>query len=257
MVVIGSARIDENGRARGGKPGDQTGSEVSTQQYYLHSKGWDVIRAKDEKVAHKIGSAMAAACANRHWGYNQDERDSGTKKVADYGYDPAMLSVDANTDCSALVRCCVLYAGVWVGDFYTGTEKAMLLKTGAFELVNVKLPDELRMGDILVTKSKGHTVVVISNSKLPAEEPKTWNTGWHAENGRWWYADSPTTYLADRWEVINHHWYRFDPDGWMAEGWRKIMGRWFYLQDTDGGDLRGALWHEAKEKDGALEVWTV
>lgn len=28
-VKIGSARIDENGRARGGKAGDQTGKEVA------------------------------------------------------------------------------------------------------------------------------------------------------------------------------------------------------------------------------------
>ena len=29
-VKIGSARIDENGRARGGKAGDQTGKEVKS-----------------------------------------------------------------------------------------------------------------------------------------------------------------------------------------------------------------------------------
>ena len=29
-LVVGSARIDENGHISGGKPGDQTGNEVST-----------------------------------------------------------------------------------------------------------------------------------------------------------------------------------------------------------------------------------
>ena len=38
-VKIGSARIDENGRAKGGKAGDQTGREVSTQSWYRHAKG--------------------------------------------------------------------------------------------------------------------------------------------------------------------------------------------------------------------------
>ena len=33
-VLIGSARIDENGRAHGGKAGDQNGKEVSTQNWY-------------------------------------------------------------------------------------------------------------------------------------------------------------------------------------------------------------------------------
>ena len=38
-VKIGSARIDENGHAHGGQSGDQTGKEVSTQAWYLSSKG--------------------------------------------------------------------------------------------------------------------------------------------------------------------------------------------------------------------------
>lgn len=37
-LVVGSARIDESGHISGGKPGDQTGNEVSTQAYYVHSK---------------------------------------------------------------------------------------------------------------------------------------------------------------------------------------------------------------------------
>ena len=50
-VKIGSARIDENGKAHGGRAGDQTGKEVSTQSYYVHSKGWRVFRAKDPAAA--------------------------------------------------------------------------------------------------------------------------------------------------------------------------------------------------------------
>ena len=45
-LVVGSARIDESGHISGGKPGDQTGNEVSTQAYYVHSKGWYCLRPK-------------------------------------------------------------------------------------------------------------------------------------------------------------------------------------------------------------------
>ena len=38
-VKVGSARIDENGRAHGGKAGNQTGKELSVQNWYYHSKG--------------------------------------------------------------------------------------------------------------------------------------------------------------------------------------------------------------------------
>lgn len=41
-VRIGSARINEKGTTTGGKAGDQTGGEVSIQNYYLHRKGWYV-----------------------------------------------------------------------------------------------------------------------------------------------------------------------------------------------------------------------
>ena len=67
-VKIGSARIDENGRAKGGKAGDQTGREVSTQSWYRHAKGWRVFRAKDPAVAAKIAQDMQWACDNSHIG---------------------------------------------------------------------------------------------------------------------------------------------------------------------------------------------
>lgn len=37
-LIIGSARIDENGNLKNGKAGDQTGKEVCTQSYYMHKK---------------------------------------------------------------------------------------------------------------------------------------------------------------------------------------------------------------------------
>lgn len=58
-LVVGSARIDENGHISGGKPGDQTGNEVSTQAYYVHSKGWYCLRPKSTTVANAI-TALAA-----------------------------------------------------------------------------------------------------------------------------------------------------------------------------------------------------
>lgn len=75
-VYVGSARIDENGKAYGGKAGDQTGKEVSKQKYYVHSKGWRVIRAKDRSVALKISKAMKAACDNNKVGYDQWNRNT-------------------------------------------------------------------------------------------------------------------------------------------------------------------------------------
>lgn len=40
---IAQASIDESGRARGGKAGDQTGAETNVRGVYTYSKGWDCI----------------------------------------------------------------------------------------------------------------------------------------------------------------------------------------------------------------------
>lgn len=167
-VIIGSARSDERGRVTGGKAGDQKGGlEVSTQAYYVHKKGWVVIRATSDSVRKKIAAAMKAACANNNIGYNQDYRNSLYNAVKSNGFDPAKCKTKVNTDCSALVRVCVNYAGIRVGDFNTESEISTLKATGAFDILRdskyCSRSDYLKAGDILVTKTKGHTVVVLNN----------------------------------------------------------------------------------------------
>lgn len=180
-VRVGSARSDENRKAYGGKAGDQTGREVSTQDWYLHEKGWRVFRAKEATVAEAIAHAMEAACANKHIGYDQHQRDTLYTEAARFGYDPARVTKDVETDCSALVRVCCAYAGILglPSDFRTGNMPANLKGTGAFvELAETRYtdkPDYLMRGDILVTKTNGHTVVVLSNgpkAELPTPVKK-------------------------------------------------------------------------------------
>lgn len=171
-VMIGSARIDESGHATYGKAGDQTGKEVSTQEWYAHNKLWIALRAKDPEKREKIAYAMQRACDNPHIGYDQIQRYTAydwCKYNNDGNFDPATITENVETDCSALVRLCMAYAGIFVGDFYTGNEVAVLMATGAFErLTGSKYSDSpnwLKRGDILVTATKGHTVVVLSDGK--------------------------------------------------------------------------------------------
>lgn len=166
-VLIGSARIDENGKAHGGKAGDQTGKEVSTQNWYKHEKGWRVLRAKDAGAAAKIAAAMRAACSNSKIGYDQYQRNTLYDAAKPVGFDPAKVTKSVETDCSALVRVCCAYAGIMLGDFTTGNQASVMLASGKFEeLTGSKYTaksDYLRAGDVLVTKSKGHTVVVLTD----------------------------------------------------------------------------------------------
>lgn len=166
-VQIGSARVDERGQYSGGTPGDQTGQEVSIQNWYLHKKGWNVFRAKDPAVRAKIAEAMKSACYNNNIGYSQSDRYGLYNKVKNKGYNPANCTEKTNTDCSALVRVCCCYAGIILGDFNTSSERSVLLNSGKFDMLNdkkyTKSSDYLLAGDILCTTTKGHTVIVLTN----------------------------------------------------------------------------------------------
>lgn len=179
-VMIGSARIDENGRATGGKAGDQTGREVSTQAWYKHAKGWRVLRARDPAAAERIAQAMQWACDSPLIGYDQNQRETLRKAVAPLGWDIRCLTTAVETDCSALVRVCCGWAfqqdlGAGVSYFNTTSMCSALLKTGLFdELTGSQYTDRqdyLRRGDILCTRTQGHTVVVLSNGSKAGAAP--------------------------------------------------------------------------------------
>lgn len=176
-VKVGSARIDERGKISGGKAGDSTGKEVSTQNWYLHSKGWRVFRAKDRVHALRIGECMKKACDNNKIGYDQYQRNTLYDKAKKVGFDVSKVTEKCETDCSALVRVCCEYAGIsgLPAGFRTVNMGNYLLKTGKFvELKGDKYTKKsfyLGSGDILVTKTSGHTVVVLNCGDKYEGEP--------------------------------------------------------------------------------------
>lgn len=160
-IKIGSARRDENGRYVNGKAGDQDGIEVSTQSFYVHSKGWYILEAKEQKIADLLADAMIIACKNDNLGYDQNQRNG----VIKYGI---KSTVKTECDCSSLVRACCIYAGFDTGDFYTGNEVAALENTGKFKKHYAYTSStRIKKGMILVTKTKGHTAIVIEDDEKP------------------------------------------------------------------------------------------
>ena len=170
MVIIGSARIDERGNASQGKAGDQTSREVATEPYYKHRLGWYMLRPKEAAVARKIGLAMVEACLNNNIGYDQSERYGVINCLKKYGR-ISRINEPTEADCSSLVRACCIQAGILVGDFNTASEAAVLERTGAFQKAVIVTNDtKLCQGDILVTMTKGHTVIVTEG--YPREDGK-------------------------------------------------------------------------------------
>ena len=173
MVTVGSARIDERGNANWGKAGDQTSREVATEPYYKHRLGWYMLRAKDKETARKIGLAMVEACLNNNIGYDQSERYGVINCLKKYGR-ISRINEPTEADCSSLVRACCIQAGILVGDFNTASEVAVLERTGAFQKAVIVTNDtKLCQGDILVTMSKGHTVIVTEGYPREDEKPTT------------------------------------------------------------------------------------
>ena len=165
-VRFGSARIDENGNISGGRPGDQTGKEVAIENGYIHGLGWIVLRPKSAADANGIANSMRRICENDNHGYSQANRYSGLKNGV------ASKTKD-DLDCSSAVRLAIKDAtGKDVGEFYTGNEKSVLLKSGLFTEVKFTSLSSLCVGDVLVTKTKGHTVVVVEGVKRPVEPAK-------------------------------------------------------------------------------------
>ena len=175
-VLIGSARIDEHGEAHGGQAGDQTGGEVALQNWYLHKLGWRVLRPKDGRKAEKIAWCMRAACENPHIGYDQWQRDTLYEAARQVNFNCALVDQNVETDCSALVRVCLAYAGIGTPNFRTWDEAKVLLDTGEFDELRgdsyTLRADRLRTGDVLVTRSHGHTAVVVRGCGDSNEEEK-------------------------------------------------------------------------------------
>lgn len=174
-VLIGSAKINEFGKGEGGQPGDQNGKEVAIEPWYLHKKGWVVIRAKDEKVRKKIAQDMRYICENDNIGYSYNINRRGLVNAAKrYGYDASKVTVKCETDCSMAIVCCIRYAGVNVPDFTTSNEAEVCKSTGAFDILTsdkyCASSDYLLEGDILVTKVMWHTVVVLSDGPKAKED---------------------------------------------------------------------------------------
>lgn len=173
-VKIGHAVHDENGKASGGKAGDQTGGEVTTRNWY--NKPWTaVFRAKDPAMAEIIASCMEAVCANKYVGYDQGQRTTLYFQAKNCAWDASKIKTNCECDCSTLVAVCVNAAGIEVSkDMYTGNEKEVLEATKKFDTFTNKkyLTSDayLKRGDILL--GKGHTAVVLSNGSTVVAEFK-------------------------------------------------------------------------------------
>lgn len=250
-VYIAHAVGDENGRASGGEAGNQNGRELRTQAWYLNKKGWVVLRPKDPEAAQKLAYDAKAAANNMKIGYDQKQRNTLYSYAEKVGFDCARVTTPCECDCSSLVRVCLAYAGIKVSNFSTASEVNTLMKTGKFEkLTDEKYTDQsdyLKAGDILVTKTKGHTAIVISDgdkanavSEPVAERP---NSGGYvlvlgSVNVRKIAPDGRVIMVAHKGDKLPY----LGATVTVADG-----GEWYYVS-TDRGDGYISAFTDKKKK---------
>ena len=177
-ILIGHASIDENGKAYGGRAGDQTGKEVCVRTWY--NAGWNIVlRPKSPAVAEVSARACEAGCGNSNLGYDQWERNSGWDEAEKVNWDLAKITTPCETDCSAFMTLCARAAGINVprvamgGGKYnapvTQTMRQAFSSTGAYEVLTdskyLTTDKYLKRGDILVRES-GHTAMALGNGEL-------------------------------------------------------------------------------------------
>jgi len=117
--MLGSASHDERGQYRGGQAGDQTGTEVAIQNWYLGN--WDtVLRPKTAALAEKIAVADECACGNNAIGYDQYQRNTLLAEAKKVGMDLSKITTPCECDCSSLVSICCICAGLPESIFFAG-----------------------------------------------------------------------------------------------------------------------------------------
>lgn len=180
-VLIGHASIDENGKASGGKAGNQTKKELYTRNWY--KKPWSVLlRPKDVTMAEKIAIACEQACANQNIGYDQGQRNTLYTQAKAVNFDLSKITTPCECDCSSLACICAIAAGAPADKLYVGgnmgttrTMRSYFKNTGMFEILTdskyLTVSDYLKRGDIVVNEGS-HTFIVLSNGpKAASNQP--------------------------------------------------------------------------------------
>lgn len=163
-VKIGHASIDENGKASGGKAGDSTGKEVCIRQWY--SKPWQFyLECTDNKIANIAATYMEQICSNNNVGYDQTERLTLYNQLKVHK-DVSKLT-PCECDCSSLVACCYIMAGLNINPSCTTRNlRSALLATGKFvvysDAQHLSKDTNAKRGGIFL-KEGSHVVMVLED----------------------------------------------------------------------------------------------
>lgn len=99
-VRMSNCGHDENGRYRGGKAGDQTGTEWYIRPWYSYPWNY-IIRWKDRTLGNLFADLSVEAANNNLVGYDQNQRGTFWTHLKASNYRPSKITIACETDCSA------------------------------------------------------------------------------------------------------------------------------------------------------------
>lgn len=182
--MISNSGHDERGKYKGGKAGDQTGTEWAIINWY--NRPWKcVLRHPNAKVREKIAELSEKAAKNDNIGYDQNERTTYWEQLKKVGYDPSKIKTPCEADCSAGVMANVKAAGyilqieelkkVTITSTYY--MRNMLVNAGFDVLTASKYltsTNELLRGDILLNDGAHTAVNLTDGSQAGGNKPKNY-----------------------------------------------------------------------------------
>ena len=180
IIKIGHASMSESGTAIG-VAGDSTGKEVYIVSKYTAANlsPYVVLRPTTPELASRSAAACIAGCNNNNIGYSQSTRNTLYTEAKKLGYDLSKVATKCNTDCSAFMTVCAIAGGANINYGSnaptTGTMRDSFTASGYYTALTDSMyttkTDYLKTGDILVSASKGHTVMVLEDG-IEATSPE-------------------------------------------------------------------------------------
>lgn len=176
-VQVAQASIDERGKGRGGKAGNQSGTELNIRAAY--NANWHTLVVwRDGARGIRCANAAKGAAGNPRIGYDMDERNTIMPLAEAAGWDLSAITKDCECDCSSLASVCAIAAGASKEIMYAGGNLAWtgnlaerLDKTGLVEvhrgLTYAQMLAKAAPGSIWISNT--HTVITVSGAT--ASEP--------------------------------------------------------------------------------------
>lgn len=253
--MISNCGHDERGKYSGGIAGDQTKDEYINIPWY--NRPWKcVLRFPNRVVSNGIAMLARHAADNDKIGYDQGQRLTFYNELSKVGWNPKLITVPCEADCSSSSAALIIAAGhvfnvgklqVINPSMTTSNMRGSLVAIGFDLLTDQKyltsdkylLPGDLLLNDghhVAINLDMG-TLAKVEDDRFGVDinKPKEYLLGWNKDESGWWYANSATTYIKNKWEKINNKWYYFDGSGIAYQNkwlFNTEDQRWYYFDEN-------------------------